>query len=46
MKWLLITLFLLAFTLPANGTTIYKWVDEKGVVNFTDEYKKISPEFR
>lgn len=46
MKSSFIVLFLLAFALPANGATIYKWVDEKGVVSFTDEYKKISPEFR
>ena len=46
MKRLLIILFLLAFTLPANGSTVYKWVDEKGVANFTDDDKKISPEFR
>ncbi len=46
MKWYIILLILLAFAVPASGATVYKWVDEKGVVNFTDEYKKVSPEFR
>jgi len=34
------------FAVPAHGAAIYKWVDEKGLVNFTDEYKKVPPAFR
>ncbi len=41
-----IFLISLIFAVPGYGTTIYKWVDEKGVVNFTDEYKKVPPAFR
>lgn len=46
MQKFLILLFSFIFAVPANGATIYKWLDEKGVVHFTDEYKRISPEFR
>jgi len=46
MKKLFIPLILLAFALPANGAIIYKWVDQKGVVNFTDEYNKVPPILR
>jgi hypothetical protein len=46
MKKFFILLILLAFAVPVNGATIYKWVDEKGVVNFADEYKGVSPAFR
>ena len=46
MRRLFILLILLAFTVPANGATIYKWVDEKGVVNFTDDHNNIPPVLR
>ncbi|MGZ6231545.1 MAG: DUF4124 domain-containing protein [Syntrophales bacterium] len=46
MKKILIMLILLMFTVPAYATTVYKWVDEKGVINFTDDYTKIPPAFR
>ncbi len=46
MKKLVILLILLAFALPAHGATIYKWVDEKGTVNFTDDHNKIPPALR
>jgi len=46
MKKLLITLILLAFTIPGQAATIYKWVDEKGVINFTDDYNKVPPPYR
>jgi hypothetical protein len=46
MKNLLILLILLMFTVPAHATTVYKWVDEKGVINFTDDYTKVPPAFR
>ncbi len=34
------------FSAPTYGATVYKWVDEKGVVNFTDEYKRVPLAFR
>jgi hypothetical protein len=43
---MLIFLILLTFVFPAYGANIYKWVDEKGVVNFTDDYNKIPPSYR
>lgn len=46
MKKLLILPVLLMFAAPAYGTTIYKWVDEKGVINFTDDYTRVPPTFR
>ena len=46
MKQCLILLILLAFAIPAHSATIYKWVDGKGVVNFTDEYKKVPASIR
>jgi hypothetical protein len=46
MKKIIILLILLMFAAPAYATTIYKWVDEKGVINFTDDYTKIPPAFR
>jgi len=46
MKKLSILLILFVFTVPAYSSTVYKWVDEKGVVNFTDEYRNVSPAFR
>ncbi len=46
MKKLLILMISLMFTMPAYGSNVYKWVDEKGTVNFTDDYKKIPPAFR
>jgi hypothetical protein len=46
MKKLLILLILLAFASIANAAIIYKWVDDKGVVNFTDDYSIVPPEYR
>ena len=31
---------------PLQGATIYKWVDEKGVANFSDELDKVPPVYR
>ncbi len=46
MRKFYILLISLIFAVPAYGAIVYKWVDEKGVVNFTDEYKKVPPAFR
>ena len=37
--------FLFIFASSASAT-IYRWVDEEGVVNFSDDYSKIPPEYR
>ena len=50
--WLIIiivavpSLFLFVLSQSVNGVTIYKWVDKKGVVNFTDDYSQIPSEYR
>jgi hypothetical protein len=36
MKKVFIILILVVFISPAYAATFYKWVDEKGVVNFTE----------
>jgi uncharacterized protein YfcZ (UPF0381/DUF406 family) len=46
MRKFLILLILLAFVVPANAATIYKWVDKEGVVNFTDDYNNIPSSYR
>ena len=45
MKKVLIFLILLAFTSQAYALTAYKWVDKKGVVNLTDDYSNVPPEY-
>jgi len=46
MKKLLILLILLTFASPAYAATTYKWIDEKGVLGFTDDFSIIPPECR
>jgi Domain of unknown function (DUF4124) len=46
MRKFLILLILLVFAVPANGATIYKWVDKEGVVNFTDDYNTVPSSYR
>jgi hypothetical protein len=46
MKKVFIFLILLAFASPAYAITAYKWVDKKGVVNFTEDYSNVPPEYR
>jgi hypothetical protein len=46
MKKLLILLILLAFASLANAAIIYKWVDDNGVVNFTDDYGQVPSHYR
>jgi hypothetical protein len=41
-----IFLILLTFVFPAYGANIYKWVDEKGVVNFTDDFNNVPSAYR
>jgi len=46
MKKLIFVLFILLIFASSASATIYRWVDEKGVVNFTDDVSKIPPNYR
>ena len=43
---MLILFILLIFISPAYAATTYKWIDEKGVVGFTDDFSIIPPAYR
>jgi hypothetical protein len=45
-KEIIFLLILLTCSVPAFGGTVYKWGDKDGVVNFTDDPKKVPPEYR
>ena len=45
MKKLFLILLTLIFTSSASAT-VYRWVDEKGVVNYVDDYSKVPPGFQ
>jgi hypothetical protein len=45
MKTLLFILLILVFASSASAT-VYKWADERGVINLTDDYSKVPPEYR
>ncbi|HYA92142.1 MAG TPA: DUF4124 domain-containing protein, partial [Thermodesulfobacteriota bacterium] len=45
MKKLIILLISFIFASSASAT-IYRWVDEKGVTNFADDYSKVPPTYR
>ena len=45
MKKLIFVLFLFVFASSASAT-LYKWVDERGVVNFADDLDKVPPVYR
>jgi len=45
MKKLIVLLISFIFASSA-WATIYRWVDEKGVTNFTDDYSKVPPAYR
>ena len=44
-KFIFVLSFLFIFASSVSAT-IYRWVDEKGVVNFSDDYSKVPPEYR
>ena len=44
-RFIFVLLFLFIFASSASAT-IYRWVDEKGVVNFTDDYSKVPSKHR
>ena len=46
MRKMLILFILLIFISPAYAATTYKWIDEKGVVGFTDDFSIIPPAYR
>lgn len=46
MQRILYILIFLVLISPVNAETIYKWTDEKGVVNYSDEYSKVPPAYR
>jgi hypothetical protein len=45
MKKVIFILLVFVFASSASAT-VYKWVDEAGVVNFTDDYSKVPPVYR
>jgi hypothetical protein len=45
MKKFLLVLFILIFASSASAS-VYKWVDERGVVNFADDYSKVPLDYR
>jgi hypothetical protein len=47
MLTILFSLILISFSIsPAYAHTLYKWMDEKGTVNYTDDYDSIPPAYR
>jgi hypothetical protein len=45
MKKFLLVLFILIFA-SSTSASVYKWVDERGVVNFADDYSKVPIDYR
>jgi len=45
-KALMSILVLWVFVSIGYGATVYKWVDKEGVINFTDDYNQIPPQYR
>src|SRR4030043_91151 len=46
MRWFLLIPVLILLTSTIQAHTFYKWVDEKGVVNYTDDYNNIPSAYR
>jgi chromosome segregation ATPase len=46
MQRIFFVLIILVFISSINAQTLYKWTDEKGVVNYSDDYNKIPPAYR
>lgn len=44
MKKFLFILFIFVFASSASAS-VYKWVDERGIVNYVDDYSKIPPDY-
>jgi hypothetical protein len=45
MKKLFLIFLILIFASSASAT-VYRWVDERGVTNFADDYDKVPPQYR
>jgi len=45
-KVILLLLILLFFFSPCYGATVYQWVDNNGIYNFTDDHEKIPLAYR
>jgi len=39
-------IFLMVIFASSASATVYKWIDEKGVVNFVDDYSKVPPGYQ
>ncbi len=46
MRWLVLIPVMILLTSTLQAHTFYKWVDEKGTVNYTDDYNSIPPTYR
>ena len=46
MRWFLLIPLIILLTSTLQAHTVYKWVDEKGAVNYTDDYNNIPPVYR
>lgn len=46
MKWFVLIPVMILLTSTLQAHTFYKWVDEKGTVNYTDDYNSIPPAHR
>lgn len=46
MRWFVLIPLMILLTSTLQAHTFYKWVDEKGVVNFTDDYDNIPRAYR
>lgn len=45
-KWFFVSMTLLMFCLPAYGQEVYRWVDEKGTVHFSDDLTLVPERYR
>ncbi len=45
-KIIILSVLMIFLVSPLGAATIYKWVDEKGVTNFSDDPEKIPPAYR
>lgn len=46
MKFVILILLTMLLASPLEAHTFYKWVDEKGTVNYADDYNSIPPAYR
>jgi hypothetical protein len=46
MRWFVLIPLMILLTSTLQAHTFYKWVDEKGVVNFTDDYDNVPRAYR